>query len=85
MIVGTIFNPAEVNTVLCMLIDVFFMIVGCDAENFMRFMTDVSGWIVIWGSSQELHIFTVFLCKIEQPDKYNKWMTHSEMLMCMWK
>ena len=26
-----------------------------------RFTTSVSGWIVIWGSRQEVHVFNVFL------------------------
>ena len=44
----------------------FFKIVRCDAvENYM-FLRDsllllMVGWIVIWGGSQELHVFTVFL------------------------
>ena len=45
-------------------LDFFFMIVRCDAvENYvsLRFTTGVSSWIVIWGSSQVLHVFTVFL------------------------
>ena len=37
----------------------------------LRFTTGVSGWIVIWGSSQEYHISTVCRCKIEQPDTDN--------------
>ena len=26
----------------------------------LRFTTSVSGWIVIWGSNHEFHIFTLF-------------------------
>ena len=44
-------------------VDVFFVVVGCDAaENYM--LMDIhnwwSGWIVIWGNSHELN-FYIFL------------------------
>ena len=48
----------------------------------------VSGWIVIYGSRQELYVFTAFpyRCKIEQPDTLqHNGMTNYEMEMCMWK
>ena len=51
------------------------MIVRCDAiENyiFQRFTADVSGQIVIWGGSHELYVISLFLCRIELSDTYNK-------------
>ena len=66
------------------IVDVIFMIVRCDEnENYVSYK-DASGWIVIWGSSQELYIPNRY--KVEQPDalQHNE-MTNSKTEKCLWK
>ena len=49
------------------------MTVRCEVvENMFLKNSQLVKWLdLIWGSSQELHVITVFLTKIEQPDTYN--------------
>ena len=49
----------------------FDMIARYDAvKNYapLKFTTSVSGWILIWENSQELHVFTVFLTSARYND-----------------
>ena len=66
--IGTVFTLVQLKIIPTIrnLICRCLIYVRCDAvRNCMFFrdsqMTGVSGWILIWGSSQELHVITLFL------------------------
>ena len=68
------------------------MIVRCDAIKNYMFLRDsqlvYGGWIVIWGSSHELYVVTVFVtgARLNNLISYNSnGMTNSEIEMYMWK
>ena len=73
-------NPVPICDVICEC-----LLYDCNTvENYM-FLRDVSVWIVIWGSSHELYVCTVFLnkCMVEQPDTIqHNGITNSKMEIC---
>ena len=62
---------------------------GCDATGVIcskRFITVITGWIVMWGSCQEVLVFLhiPYRCKIEQTaTRQCNGIKNSEMDMCM--
>ena len=64
------------------------LLYDCEIELYVpyRITTGASVWIVIWGSSQELYVFTYFRWKIGKLDAVQQnGTTKFETEICMWR